>query len=453
MFTVTLVSSVVFFSFALHNYLCDTICDHYNALATSTTTTVAGILSRPIKEENFSLITEKAERMIEANPEILYIVLGNRKFGGLQIDSAGQWNHLFPEDTPDSWMPDDHTETVLDARTTNEMHAEIHRCVTQPVLYESIPEGKVCIGFSLEPERQALNPMLAGIVVTGLLTIALGLILSILLSRHLTHPIKSLRAFALEIARGNLGARVANPRPDEIGDLEHSMNLMAARLEESRRHRELAREQESALREKDILLREIHHRVKNNMQILSSLLRMQSRSLPDKQLAAVLSESETRIRSMALIHEKLYQSEQLSGVPLQAYLETLCSELLRMYGKGRRIEIDVQAHDISLELDTALPCGLIVNELVSNALKYAFPDASMGYLLIELSAVNDGLRLTIHDNGIGLPEDLDIDRANSLGLKLVRMLVAQLDGTLELDTDFGTRFEIRFQEASYEERI
>ena len=199
-----------------------------------------------------------------------------------------------------------------------------------------------------------------------------------------------------------------------------------------------------SLAEKEVLLTEIHHRVKNNLQIVSSLLYLQSRKTSDDQVLSVLRESQTRVRSMALIHEKLYQCEDLANINLGDYIRSLTSYLLNSYGvASHMVKLKINVESAPLGLDRAIPCGLIINELVSNALKYAFPQGRRGEIFVNLLRDGDGkLVLMVKDDGVGLPEDLDIADTPSLGLQLVNTLVKQLDGTIEVGRKDGTEFRM-----------
>jgi two-component sensor histidine kinase len=193
-----------------------------------------------------------------------------------------------------------------------------------------------------------------------------------------------------------------------------------------------------------VLLKEIHHRVKNNLQIISSLLSLQSENINSENPARTFRESQDRIRSMALIHEKLYQSNDISRIDFAEYVRSLTAYLFRSYITGPGIEISIDIHDVSLGIDMAIPCGLIINELVSNSLKYAFPDRRPGEIDISLAQCDHEYKLTVSDNGTGLPEGMDFRNTPSLGLQLVNTLVHQLEGNIVLDTSHGTRFVITF---------
>jgi PAS domain S-box-containing protein len=204
----------------------------------------------------------------------------------------------------------------------------------------------------------------------------------------------------------------------------------------------------ASLREKEVLLKEVHHRVKNNLQVISSLLNLQSRYVKDTEALEMFKESQTRVRSMALIHEKLYQSEDLARIDIAGYIRDLTTSLFHSYGaSAATIKVKTDVHDILLDINTAIPCGLIINELVSNSLNHAFPDGRGGKLVIELRSHKDKhCSLIISDNGIGFPEDIDFRNTESLGMQLVITLVEQLDGTIELDRSKGTEFRIRFSQ-------
>ncbi|AIS32448.1 MULTISPECIES: sensor histidine kinase [Methanobacterium] len=211
----------------------------------------------------------------------------------------------------------------------------------------------------------------------------------------------------------------------------------------------------SSLQEKEVLIKEIHHRVKNNMQIISSLLNLQKQYVNDEEAVNVLKESQNRVKSMAMIHEKLYKSRNFSEINFADYIRSLVSDLFYSYGvDSNRIRTIIVLDEVMMGLETAIPCGLIVSELVTNTLKYAFPHQEEGEFRIELHAYEDGFyELIISDNGVGIPENFDLDETETLGLQLVKSLVNQLEGTVELIREGGTMFKIKFKELEYKERI
>jgi PAS domain S-box-containing protein len=203
----------------------------------------------------------------------------------------------------------------------------------------------------------------------------------------------------------------------------------------------------ASLHEKEVLLKEVHHRVKNNLQVVSSMLSLQSMHLDDPADASMFRESQDRIRSMALIHEKLYQSGDLSRIDFNEYVRNLTANLLRSYGVGAgTIKLKIDVGDILLGIDQAIPCGLIVNELVSNAFKYAFPGGRRGEISVAMGRNGEKFTLVVADNGVGMPESVDYLRTKSLGLQLVNTFVEQLEGKISLDRTAGTKFAIVFRE-------
>ncbi|WP_247887213.1 AAA family ATPase [Azospirillum sp. SYSU D00513] len=209
----------------------------------------------------------------------------------------------------------------------------------------------------------------------------------------------------------------------------------------------------ATLEERGALLREVHHRVKNNLQLVTSLLNLQANRISDKAVAALFADSRDRVRSMALVHENLYRLGNYARVPMRAHLESVCAHLIRAYAQqegqqgdeqGGTIRLETDLDDLQLDLDRAVPCGLIVNELVSNALKHAFPVGREGVLRVALAAEEGSCRLSVQDDGVGLPGGYDPDTVDSVGLQLVADLTSQLHGTLQHSTDNGTRFVVTF---------
>jgi len=200
----------------------------------------------------------------------------------------------------------------------------------------------------------------------------------------------------------------------------------------------------ASLREKEVLLKEIHHRVKNNLQVVSSLLSLQAEQTKDRQTFEAFRESQNRIRSMSLVHEKLYRSPDLTRIDFAEYVPSLATALFRSYRvDAATITLNLDVAQVFLDIDTVIPCGLIINELVSNSLKHAFPAGRAGEIRITLRPAGDNLlTLVVGDNGVGLPQDLDLRHAGSLGLQLVNTLVSQLGGTITLHRHGGTEFEI-----------
>jgi two-component sensor histidine kinase len=228
-----------------------------------------------------------------------------------------------------------------------------------------------------------------------------------------------------------------------LGDLRTANAELEARVDA--RTAELL----GALREREVLLQEVHHRVKNNLQVISSLIGMQARSLTDDAGRAALEECRGRVQAIALIHEKLYESNDYARVPFAEYVRGLAASVFAATGVAPdRVSLHLAIADVALAVDKAIPCGLILNELMTNALKHAFVDGRKGTLRVELRPVEaGGFDLVVGDDGVGLA-GLDLAKAGSLGLQLVHMLARQLDGRLEVDGTAGTTFRLTVPQAS-----
>ena len=210
----------------------------------------------------------------------------------------------------------------------------------------------------------------------------------------------------------------------------------------------------SSLNEKDVLLHEIHHRVKNNMQIISSLLNLQCEYVDNEKAINVLKESQNRVKSMGMIHENLYQSKDLTHINFSDYIFNLVSNLFLSYNiDNTQIKPILETENVNLNMETAVPCGLIISELISNSLKYAFPNGRNGEILISLKKIKNNYQLIIQDNGIGIPKEIVLDKLESLGLKLVFQLTYQINGKIEIKRTNGTEFKILFKELKYKARI
>ncbi|MDD1774233.1 MAG: response regulator [Methanobacterium sp.] len=209
-----------------------------------------------------------------------------------------------------------------------------------------------------------------------------------------------------------------------------------------------------ALKEKEMLLKEIHHRVKNNLMIISSLLELQSYYIKDKADLDFFRESRTRADSMAIIHERLYQSTDLKNIDFGDYISSLASELLDVYAVApERIKLKIDAANILLDINIAIPLGLITNELMTNSIKHAFPGDRKGTITLRIYKDGDIFTFILKDDGIGFPSNVDYKNTDSLGLELVNSLTNQIDGKLELNNEKGTEFKITFKELEYKGSI
>jgi two-component sensor histidine kinase len=273
---------------------------------------------------------------------------------------------------------------------------------------------------------------------------------------HPNDPICYLPMINAEDVIGILVVWGSNLKHDDIPGFSVFANQVATAIRNTRLYDQAQQEiQErtqaqarikAALGEKEVLLKEVHHRVKNNLQIISSLLNLQTNQIADQKTRDALRDSQNRVRTMALIHEKLYQSPDLEQVDFAAYLKGLVNFLAQSYrANSNQVLIKTEAQNIYLDIDSAIPCGLIVNELVSNSLKYAFPENREGYIRVSCQqSSKDEVVLIVRDDGAGLPAGFDPSKSSSLGLKLVTSLVQQLNGKLEMENQGGLSYKIAF---------
>jgi PAS domain S-box-containing protein len=253
---------------------------------------------------------------------------------------------------------------------------------------------------------------------------------------------QSLKAETSERLRAEKEVRTLNI------ELEQRVIERTAQLQLEVAERERAEEQiKASLAEKEVMLREIHHRVKNNLQVISSLINLQAASLTDERMREEFNDVRDRVRSMALIHEKLYQTNDLARLNFADYAASLLNSLWRSHGAlAAKVRLNLELAPVVLSIEAAVPCGLILNELVVNALKHAFPNGGGGEVTVgmEHNPSADTVCLRVHDNGVGLPADMDWRQSSSLGLRLVRILAGQLRGTVETGTGPGAEFHLTF---------
>lgn len=314
--------------------------------------------------------------------------------------------------------------------------------LSKPILLNDKRLGTISLKSDLRAMDERLQRYAGILAIVMLISTTAAFLLSSNLQPMIANPILHLVQTAKTVSeRKDYTVRASKKSRDELGLLVDSFNDM---LEQIHQHEEVLK---ASLREKEVLLKEIHHRVKNNLQVISSLLNLQSGVITEPAVLAMFTESQNRIKSMALIHEKLYQSKDLAKIDFSEYVRNLTNHLYRSYvANANLIKLNINIDNIQLNVDTAIPCGLMLNELVSNALKYAFAPGQKGEIAITLSRRNGGLlELIVKDNGVGLPKDFDIKSSKSLGLKLVNILTKQLKGNLDYQVENGTEFKLTFQ--------
>jgi PAS domain S-box-containing protein len=227
--------------------------------------------------------------------------------------------------------------------------------------------------------------------------------------------------------------------------IDGRLEELSCLLYDNTERKEMDRRVRDSLKEKEVLLQEVHHRVKNNLQVISSILNLQASYVDDERTLEVLRESQQRIKSMSFIHETIYRTADFGNLEFTDYVRTITNNLVQSYRVGNEdVSVVADMHEIYLSLDQSIPCGLIVNELVSNALKYAFRGRNKGTLTVGLHESNNIIQLSIKDNGVGLPENFGYEKTNSLGIQLVYALIEQLDAEMEIKVKGGTEFLVKF---------
>jgi two-component sensor histidine kinase len=248
----------------------------------------------------------------------------------------------------------------------------------------------------------------------------------------------------------NRGAFDFLVKPIDFQDLEITIEKTSKHIQSNKETKKKLKKAE----EQDVLLREIHHRVKNNLHVVANLLDLQSDFIKDEKVLELFADSQSRIQSMALIHEQLYQSDNLRQLNFGEYLHNLVQNILSCNERGNNVEIAIDTQDLWLNLETAIPCGLLINELVTNIFKHAFPKGYHGRIEIQISQdEKEIIYLKVGDNGVGLPPEIDWKQSPSLGLKLVRILSKQLKASITLDTQLGTLFTLTFKPLNYQPQL
>lgn len=353
-----------------------------------------------------------------------------------------------------------------------------------PIIVNDKKIGDIYLGYSLKQVYEKIAELKENIGYVSAILFALGALLVYLVGIFFTRPLTQMVNTVNQISTGDLTKRAKVSSSDEVGYLAKSFNEMLDRIattteeleivnkELEQRVQDRTLELEKALKslqkenevrkqaeekikksldEKEVLLKEIHHRVKNNLQIVSSLFFFQSKKITDPVMLEIFRDGQNRVKSMALIHERLYQTGDLAEIDFKDYVKKLTNFLFQSYGVSQtKIRFKNNVENIHLGVDTAVPCGLIINELVSNSLKHGFSNGAEGIIKIDMNYdENHKLVLKVSDNGKGIPKDLKIENTDSLGLRLVNNLTVQLNGQVEFFNREGTTVKLIFEDPKY----
>jgi two-component sensor histidine kinase/HAMP domain-containing protein len=430
--------------------------------------------------DDYSLVVEHCQKVVSDSKSIMYIVI-TKKNGFSMIYTKDGWN---TDNLSGMWLPDSSNLSGDILYSSFVKQDVFHKSVG--FSYLGIFWGYLHVGISLDKYHRSIDQMQSYMMKYTILTGLIGFMISIFLAKKITKPILVLDQTTKRIAEGDINARATIKSGDEIESLANSFNLMTdslqtanENLEQKVKERTKLLEEtnealvnevverskieltlERSLEEKDVLIKEIHHRVKNNLQIISSLLNMQSKSVTDEKSLTIFKDSQTRIKSMALVHEKLYKTKEFSRINIAEYIINLVNYVHQTYSSDAKIITTVYDLDnIELPIDIATPLGLIINELILNIFKYAFVDNKNGKDNIinvrakQLTPNPSSILFEVSDNGVGLPKDFSIEESNSLGLKLVFNLCQQIDAKLNIESDNGTKFSFTITEGDSDNEL
>jgi two-component sensor histidine kinase/HAMP domain-containing protein len=361
--------------------------------------------------------------------------------------------------------------------------------VVEEVVANGDHQGHALLWVSYGRLQEQVRRYIAIMAATVVAVLVCAFLISLRLQRTISGPILRLAEVARSVGvQGDYSVRVSRDAADELGDLYESFNGMLGQMQERERERDLAQEElqeaqteleqrveertqdlmyanmllnneiderekaeykiSMALREKEVLLREVHHRVKNNLQVIYGLLALQAYETQDVELKSALAVSRQRVRMMALVHETLYRSQDLSEIDAEEFIANIVKELVDLYQtEGKPIRLSTEVDHVVLTLDLAVPVGLLINELVTNSLKYAFPGGRGGCVTVKMKRVRGDhrrLRLLVSDDGVGLPSGLDWRATRTLGMQLIVSLAEQIGGQVEVNSEAGTSVGIVF---------
>jgi two-component sensor histidine kinase len=345
---------------------------------------------------------------------------------------------------------------------------ENHLLLFRSILLDGDRIGAIFIQTDLKEMQDRLQRYVGIVVLFVLISSLVAFLVGSRLRDLISTPILRLTDTMREVSEEkNYSARAEKQSDDEIGVLIDGFNAMLTQIQDRDAALQQARDElalraqelqiellererieaqiKASLQEKEVLLKEIHHRVKNNLQVISSLLDLQANHIHDERTIEMFRDSQNRVSSMGLIHERLYQAEDLARIDFADYIRDLANNLFYSYSvDAAYVTLATHVDDVVLDVDRGIPCGLIINELVSNSLKYAFPNGQKGEIHIDLHHRDEQFLLVVRDDGVGIPDGIDLQHTPSLGLKLVNTLVRQLKGKIALERKNGTKFTIEF---------
>ncbi len=461
-----IVATIIFFVSFTIPFQQNTVLSRMDNEAEDIATSILHANSTSLITEEYGLVVDHCINIVKESKSILYLKLVKTN-GYTLFFTSDHWEQKF-----DSVKTTDNSIQEGKIEYSELIKENVYKKYV-PFDYSGLNWGWIEVGLSLDYYYESRTQITYRLTWLAVAMAIIGFISSSYFAKRLTEPIISLDNATKELAEGNLNAKTNVKTGDELESLAISFNKMTdslraakenleAKVKERTYQLEIINEVlsgeiserkkaeislQNSVKEKDVLLKEIHHRVKNNLQIITSLLNLQIRYIKDEENLAIFRDSQNRIKSMALVHEKLYQSQNFSQIDLREYIMNLSSYIKETYsGSNSKIQFEYDLENLILPLDTVVPLGLILSELISNSYKYAFAgpnDFENNRIKISTMRNPDGQdKVIVEDNGIGLPENFDIENTDSLGLKLVNNLCMQIDAELFIDTHNGTKFTI-----------
>jgi len=293
--------------------------------------------------------------------------------------------------------------------------------------------GYYAVAKSLTQALEPLHQLQRVIYLIGLGGILIAIVLGITLTRNLTRPINRLLDGIKRIENDDYDHPVSVESRDEFGQLTRTFNKLVANIKEN-------------LREKETLLAEIHHRVKNNLAVISGLLQLESSNVEEEHTERILKNSQLRIQSMATVHEMLYEAQNFNNLSFNDFIKKMVTSIHDIYKSAYSdLSVDIEAEDIDLNVNQAVPFGLMVNELVTNAFKHAYPDGGSGVVAISFFEEEGNVVLTVEDEGMGLDDDFSLEESESLGFSLIKILSQQIDADVTVESEHGTKVTVVFE--------
>ncbi|MFZ1292040.1 MAG: histidine kinase dimerization/phosphoacceptor domain -containing protein [Melioribacteraceae bacterium] len=443
--------------------------ERMNSEARDIASSISQVTSTAIISEDYSFALEHCLNVVQESQSILFTIITKKDGFSLIILDDG-WSL----DTLRGKWVEQNVDSSMGQFTYESIIKEEVFYYKYPFSYSGIDWGWIHIGLSLKNYNEGIKQIYLRTFSSSLVAILIGLVASVFIARKISKPIHHLNEVTKKVTSGNLSVRSEIKSGDELEGLSESFNKMTEALSEAQTNLEkkvlertaelaesnIALEKEISVRkigeqllqtslsEKEVLLKEIHHRVKNNLQIISSLLYLQSKKFDNEEIQNIFKDSQTRVKSMSLVHEKLYQSKTLSHINFKEYIQNLTSYIFSSYKNNSHIRTIVETEEVKLNIDTAVPCGLIINEIVTNSMKYAFPEnykIEKPKICVSLKKLDElKYNLTISDNGVGLPADFEKRTSKSLGFQLINSLVNQIEGTVQINNKVGTEYVINF---------